>query len=274
MRRVVIDLENNPPPQDWVEEAEAITAQLRNAPDAEARKALLEDYEGFWRDDRIRNWLLGNFNNKCWYSEAYETVSPLHVDHYRPKGNISDGAGNKLGEGYWWLAFEWVNYRIAGHLVNSKKGDIFPILHGSRANPDDQTSMHLECPTLLDPLKSLDAGLISFEKEEGLCIAIPAANIDDTDRQKAERTIEILGLNIRDRLNQKRTKFWDECLMKIADYQGFRNTCGGADALVSVMREQLAKELEQKVAYDAEFSSVVKACIRKKAPEPLTYLGH
>lgn len=267
MRRVIIDLENNPPPQDWVDEAERITEQLRAAPDANARKALREQYEGFWRDERIRNWLLSHFNDKCWYSEAYETVSPLHVDHFRPKGNINDGHGNQLGEGYWWLTFEWENYRIAGHLINSKKGDIFPILHGHRANADDPFSLDQECPTLIDPC-TLDAGLISFEKEEGLCIAIPAANIDDTDRQKAERTIEILGLNIRDRLNRKRTQRWDECLMKIAEYTGCRTT-RRADNLVRLTKKLLTEELRQKTAYEAEFSSVAKACIRKNAPEPL-----
>lgn len=267
MRRVIIDLENNPPPQDWVEEADAITTQLREAPNVEARKLLLEQYEGFWRDDRIRNWLLGHFNNKCWYSEAYETVSPLHVDHFRPKGNINDGSGNRLGEGYWWLAFEWENYRIAGHLVNSKKGDIFPILHGSRANSVDEYSLCLECPTLIDPLTD-EAHLISFEKEGDLCTAVPAAGIDSTEKEKVEQTIEILGLNIRDRLNQKRAQYWDDCLMKIADYKGAR-AIYGADALTQVMKNQIQNEIKQKIAYEAEFSSVSKACIRKNAPEPL-----
>jgi len=48
------------------------------------------------------------------YTEAYDSVSSIHVDHYRPKGRITDLDGNKF-EGYWWLAFEWKTIEYAGN---------------------------------------------------------------------------------------------------------------------------------------------------------------
>ncbi|TOA51342.1 hypothetical protein CGK27_19930 [Vibrio parahaemolyticus] len=62
MRKVVI---TGTPPADWVAEADAITARLRAAPNEAARKTIPEEKEGFWRDDRIRDWLLRQFSNKC-----------------------------------------------------------------------------------------------------------------------------------------------------------------------------------------------------------------
>ena len=85
------------------------------------------------------------------------------------------------------------------------------------------------------------------------------------DRFKAEKTIEILGLNRIDRLNQKRGKKWDECLSLIEDYAGARGR--GAQALIWLMKNISISKLKEKVKYDAEFSSVAEACIRKNAPE-------
>jgi len=124
MRKVII---RGTPPADWVAEAEAVTASLRAASEAAERKRIIKTHDSLWRDDRIRDWLFAQFYGKCWYSEARESVSSYHVDHFRPKGAIRD----EDGEGYWWLAFEWTNYRISGQLINTKKGDVFPIVGGA-----------------------------------------------------------------------------------------------------------------------------------------------
>ncbi|MBU4152375.1 MAG: hypothetical protein KKD63_05810 [Proteobacteria bacterium] len=260
MRRVII---NGIPPQDWVDEAEAVTQLLRDAEDEAARKVIIDANEGLWRDDRVRNWLLDQFGNKCWYSEAYESVSSIHVDHYRPKCRIKDLAGNTC-EGYWWLAFKWSNYRISGQLLNVKKGDLFPIVEGARANSNDPVSLELEAPLLIDPLTE-QARLISYEKDEDACVAVPASGINGDEAERAENTIAILGLNKRDRLNQKRATYWDKCLMTIEDYK----SAAGPQALRLVHQLSALKRLKEMVEYKSEFSSISEACIRKNAPEPL-----
>ncbi len=87
MRRVYID---DTPPKDWVEKAEKITKDLLSAKTKEKLREILDKHEGFWRDDGIRDWLLKQFHNKCWYTEAEESVSAYHVDHFRPKGRITN----------------------------------------------------------------------------------------------------------------------------------------------------------------------------------------
>jgi hypothetical protein len=262
MRRVKI---RGTPPQNWIDDAKAVTDQLRAAKSEIERADIIKKNERLWTDNRIRDWLLKQFNNKCWYTEASESVSPIHVDHYRPKGRVKDLDG-KESTGYWWLAFDWDNYRISGHLINSKKSDLFPIVEGVRAREFDGVTLKLEAPLLIDPLKE-EARLISYEKrDEDICEAIPSADISNAEKFRAEKTIELLGLNRLPKLNRKRAEFWDSCLMTIADYKG-----GAEDpqAIRLINQTSAIKELKKKVAYEVEFSSVSEACIRKHAPTPL-----
>lgn len=263
MRKVII---TGTPPQDWIDEADAITLQLVAAPNEDARKVILDANEGFWRDDRIRDWLLSQFANKCWYTEAEESVSPLHVDHFRPKGRVTNLDGSHEN-GYWWLSFNWKNYVIAGHLINSKKSDYFPLVEGARATENcAEPQLKLEATLLIDPLTD-QARLISFERDDDGCVAVPAGGIDDAENHRAEHTIDILGLNRLDRLNQKRGKCWDECMMEIANYKGASSH--GVHALALLTRASVIIRLKQKIKYEAEFSSIAEACIRKKASEPI-----
>ena len=261
MRKVII---RGTPPQDWVDDAQAVTDQLKAAASKVEREEIIKRKESLWRDDRIRNWLLDQFNNKCWYTEAYESVSSIHVDHYRPKGRVRD-LDNNEDDGYWWLAFNWNNYRICGQLINVKKSDVFPIAEGIKARELDLVALKLEAPLLIDPIKE-ETRLISYEKDEDACIAVPSADISNSERFRAEKTIELLGLNRLAKLNQKRAEFWDNCLMAIADYKG-----GAEDpqAIRLVRQVSAINELKKKVTYEVEFSSISEACIRKHAPTPL-----
>ncbi len=265
MRRVVI---TGVPPKDWIEKANEITEKLKQAPDPETRKKIIEKNDGFWRDPQIRDWLLGQFNNKCWYTEALESVSAFHVDHFRPKGRITNVDKSKE-DGYWWLTFNWHNYVIAGQLINTKKSDMFPLLDLPRAHVSwSAAQLDTEAIVLIDP-KTDEARLISFEMdEEDSCIAVPAGGIDDEDLFRVEKTIEILGLNRLVRLNHKRGLTWRNCAMKIADYQG-ATSCSEFRHQKTVMQKMAVEDLKKFIAYEAEFSSVAQACIRKCAPEPL-----
>jgi hypothetical protein len=265
MRRVHIQ---GTPPADWVAKADAVTDQLRAAPDAQARKAIIEANGTLWRDERIRDWLRRQFHDKCWFSEARESVSAIHVDHFRPKGRIKDHQRCVVAEeGYWWLAFDWRNYRICGQLINTKKGDLFPICEGARCRPGDAPSLYLEAPMLIDPLTD-QARLISFQSDEDGCMAISAPGNDDAERERAEQTIAMLGLNRLDVLNRNRKRVWDECASHIKQYRAAQQTMG-AQALALVEKTKAKQSLQGLTQYAAEFSSVAAACIEKEAPQAL-----
>lgn len=262
MRKVVIP-EKQTPPQDWLEEAQKLTAALSAATSDDERTKLIEQHEGLWRDNRVRDWLLGLFHNKCWYTEAQEAVSAYHVDHYRPKGRVTDIGRTKPEPGYWWLAFEWKNYRICGHLINVKKSDVFPLSAGHRATHDAPASLRLEAPILIDPTTD-DARLICFEMDEDGCRAVPMLGADEEDCARVEATIEILGLNRLNRLNQKRADVWRECQEKLTSYEAAAQE---PPALKSLRRALVVEDLKKLVRYESELSSVAEACIRKLGSE-------
>ncbi|CAN7384553.1 hypothetical protein LJR084_002441 [Variovorax sp. LjRoot84] len=258
MRKVVIPA-NLAPPQDWLTEAQTLTQALMAATTDEEREVVIGQHEKLWRDDRVRNWLLERFNNKCWYTEAQESVSAYHVDHYRPKGRVSDVEKLNPEPGYWWLAFDWRNYRICGQLINVKKSDVFPLVSGHRASATMAGSLALEAPALIDPTTD-DARLISFEMDEDGCRAVPAPGADDEDCKRVKATIEVIGLNRLDRLNAKRAEVWKDCHEQLAKYT---SASGAPAALKKLMRAMAIEALKKRVCYESEFSSVAEACVRK-----------
>jgi len=194
-------------------------------------------------------------------------ASSYHVDHYRPKGRTKDGKTGTTSDGYWWLAFNWRNYRVCGQLLNVKKVDEFPFADAVRGNALDADSIDLESPILIDPLTE-DARFISFEfEDEDSCVAVPAvrANEAQEDSDRAVRTIEILGLNRLARLNEKRAEFWTKARLAVADYKA----ASGKQALRKITQLNAIIKLREMISYDAEFSSVAEACVYKLAPAPL-----
>ena len=53
--------------------------------------------------------------------------------------------------------------------------------------------------------------------------------------------------------------------MAIAKYRG----ANGSSNLARITKTMAKIEIKEMVKYEAEFSSVVEACVRKNAPEPL-----
>lgn len=251
------------PPADWLADAHVANEELAAAKTEAEREALIEKNAQLWRDIRIRDWLLSLFHNKCWYTEAKEAVSAYHVDHYRPKGRVTDVGRTDPQPGYWWLTFKWENYRICGQLINVKKNDVFPLVSGHRATSDEPDSLKLEAPALLDPISD-DARLISFEMDEDGCRAVPMPGADDGDRARVMTTIEVIGLNRLDRLNQKRADVWEGCREQLASYDAASLE---PLALKQLQRALIIAELRKRVRYESELSTVAEACIRKLGSE-------
>lgn len=263
MRKVLIP-EGARPPEDWLRRAAELTAQLRAADTKEARDAIIEAHEQLWRDDRVRNWLLDLFHRKCWYTEAQEAVSSFHVDHFRPKGRAVNGDVVRE-DGYWWLAFDWSNYRICGQLINVKKKDQFPLAEPLVVDANHPEQIQLEAPLLIDPTTD-DARLISYEMDEDACIATAVPGADELESKRVNETIDVLGLNRLDRLNSKRAEVWKDCYETILEY---KSAVGSPQCLRTLRQASAVKKLKKSIGYEKELSSVADACIRKMAPEPL-----
>lgn len=108
-----VDLTGLTAPQKWADRAAKELEKLHE--DAEdADKELV--FRELWREDAIRDRLIALIGEKCWYCETRFVRSPFHVDHYRPKSVV---VGEAERRGYWWLAYDPANYRLACHHCNS-----------------------------------------------------------------------------------------------------------------------------------------------------------
>lgn len=246
------------PDTAWIAEAEAVTRLLISASDKATRDALIDANKKLW--GRLRGWLLCLSYNKCWYSEARDLFSVPEVEHYRPKTRCKRRPRGPVSDGYWWLAFNWSNYRICGKVGNSKKLDFFPLADGSPVATHNGLTTLNEIPLLLDPACPGDPDLLSFN-EDGACA--PHADADQFTQLRVITTAERLNLN-HGRVMKARQRVWAQCWNLIEECrelaQQMNHAPGPAD------RERLNQKKEQlrsMVQPEAEFSAVAKVCLMK-----------
>ena len=257
-----ISREGQEPDAAWLAKANDLLQKLRDAPDKAARDAIIDNKSAVWGE--LKEWLLKLSHDKCWFSEAKDVYSHWHVEHFRPKKSARDLDGAEC-EGYWWLAFNWKNFRICGSVGNSKKGTFFPLRDGcNRIGVDGDT--RLEDVMLLDPADEDDPSLLFFDPE-GQAIVAPFVK-DEWEKQRVEYSIERLKLSF-DPLVRKRKTLWIECNNKINKYLEdltlYHNDKTNLVAKNSY--KEAAKALRKMIRADEEFSAVAEACIKFRGDE-------
>lgn len=136
--------------------------------------------------------------DKCWYCECKQERSDMHVDHFRPKNRISGAVGHP---GYWWLAFDWRNFRLACVFCNcvredrerhesGGKGSKFPIIEPPPRMR--RTSSPTDRPKLLDPVILTEVDLLRFRPNG---VPEPASKDEDSEEfKRADETISVFNL--------------------------------------------------------------------------------
>lgn len=174
-----------------------LAAQLSGEDVALARKKAIKD--GLNKTSRQKIWKdlsdnLGKLTEyKCWYSESRNSGSDKDVDHFRPKGSVAE---DPTHEGYWWLAFDWKNYRYscqwcnqrrvdAIHSTDGGKWDHFPLGEGSyRAKTEIDDYENEDDVELLDPTHPHEWKLLTF-RPDGQPIPAKPKGTREHDRAKA-----------------------------------------------------------------------------------------
>lgn len=265
-----IDLGGRTPDREWLEKSDRLTRQLielHEKGDLEARNKLIDDNKGHWGE--IKSWLLSFSHNKCWFSEARDIFSHMDVEHFRPKLEAKSLDGTTR-EGYWWLAFNYRNFRVCGNVGNRKKGGWFPLQIGSAVSTHDHQCEESETPYLLDPTDADDVDLLAFD-EEGR--AIPAPGITEWEARRVEETIKRLKLNEHDALSQERRKIWQRVSIEIREYQYYKERCGaGGNPAAKAKVAAHARTIRAMTRDDAELSSVAKWCVLFRNDERLSRL--
>ena len=155
----------------WLDKAKQRNKTLLSKTTHAERKKYLESAK-IWSE--FKPILIKYFGEKCWYSECSLEGTFGDVDHFRPKNRSTDEQGNTiLQDGYWWLAYDYLNYRLSCEKCNRSfdiggKNDKFPLKSGTF--PATQGNKN-DAPILLDPCEQCDTELIDCD-EEGKIISL------------------------------------------------------------------------------------------------------
>jgi uncharacterized protein (TIGR02646 family) len=258
---IFIDIEDNPPNQDWLDRADILTKQLIAAPDAAARNAIIDANEHMWGE--LKQHLCNLSHRKCWYSESINDGAHCHVDHFRPKKEVLFETDNQDKGGYWWLAFDWLNYRYSGPAPNVRKRSYFHV-DANKANTYID-SIDDEEIRLLDPIQIDDPEKLIYDNEGKIGSKNP--NPNSNDFIKVEYTIRRLNLMLVGLVEGRRDKFRDAAniiiqLKKLLNDQSMSET----PARKTKIREKM-KVLRTMASRKSEYSAAVKYCLKSSGLE-------
>jgi len=252
---IYIDLENNPPSQDWIDRANIVTQQLIVAQDNATRNTIIDNNQDLWSE--LKNYLATLSHNKCWYTESINPGAHCHVDHFRPKKEVIDEDGNTTS-GYWWLAFDWLNYRFSGPAPNIRKKSYFHVVANRALNYGDVCEN--EDILFLDPIDINDPDELAFTNE-GL-VKPKSDDIQSRNFKRVNYSIKRLNLNAPTLIDVRKDKFnkASTLIININRLLALQNQNFDISRKNNISK--LMKELWEMCARKSEFSATVKYCLK------------
>lgn len=207
----IID-QNDPDVIAWVKRAKQCNQELAKKNTHVERKEFMKS-NSIWQ--AFKPILIKYYGEKCWYSECDLIGSFADVDHFRPKNKSTDEDKNViLQDGYWWLAYDYLNYRLSCNdsnrsFGNGGKNDIFPLKKGSvpaRVGKKD------DIPILLDPCVKSDSELIDCN-EIGEIISL---STDKYDKMRVDTSKKIYNWDI---FNPARKQIRSSCKATLETFE-------------------------------------------------------
>ncbi|EIE52998.1 hypothetical protein C357_00749 [Citreicella sp. 357] len=254
----------------WLEKSDTLVGELATLNVAGKRKErneLIDANRAHW--GKLKPWLLTLSNGKCWFSEVRELYSHYDVEHFRPKKEAKELDGAER-DGYWWLSFDYMNFRVCGNVGNRKKGGWFPLHQGSHCSTFDAPCEESEARYLLDPIDDVDVSLIAFD-EEGKAVPTPGTTAWEQDRVK--ETINRLKLNEHAPLAGARRDIWQKINRLIKKYYMAKARCGQGNNEVAKERlREVRSCIREMTATSAELSSVARWCVLLRNDPQLSLL--
>jgi uncharacterized protein (TIGR02646 family) len=220
------------------------------------RNALIDANSAHW--GVLKEWLLALSAGKCWFSEVRELYSHYDVEHFRPKKEAK-ALDASLRDGYWWLAFDYMNFRVCGNVGNRKKGGWFPLKDGSLCSTYSEPCEESETRYLLDPVDDDDVALIAFD-EEGKVIPMPSASA--WEQERVNETVKRLKLNEHAPLAEARRKVWQQVDRLIYDFTKAKaSNISGKNPAAKARLIQVRARMREMTSPTAELSAVARWCV-------------
>lgn len=264
-----IDLNKIVLPEGWLNKARRLTQQLTEVNSEEARDAIINKNQ-IWRELFIP---LNNLSKgKCWYSEALDVMSDRDIDHFRPKGKAKniDEIARGDEDGYWWLCYDYENYRFSSQYSNELRKDKF--------NPEKQTGgkwhyfplfenstvakTKVRCKDeeimLLDPCDEDDPYLLTFDSK-GKALPNYAAILNDNDKRRVLSSIKLYHLDHKP-LEELRERTWDFCQRMIDEIRNISSNPEGISVSDTYRVKFLKSEIRRIMDKNEPLSAVAIAC--------------
>ncbi len=231
-------------------------AALDTAGKRDERNALIDSNSGHW--GALKEWLLALSGGKCWFSEVRDLYSHYDVEHFRPK-KVAKTLDDNVRDGYWWLTFDYMNFRVCGNVGNRKKGGWFPLKDGSLCSSYAAQCEESETPYLLDPIDDSDVLLIAFDEEGKV---VPTPGVSDWEQERVNETVKRLKLNEHAPLAEARRKIWQKVDGLIEDFNAAKARCGtGNNPVAKAKLTEVRSKIREMTDPMAELSSVAKWCV-------------
>jgi len=194
------------------------------------------------------------------------------MDHFRPKSNKKKyryKGEEKLPfpidnekNSYWWLTFDWKNYRLSAQIPNRNKSNYFPLREGSCVARSEEELIK-EDVVILDPTNKEDVELIGFD-EEGKVVF--AGNEDEGELEKwnferVKISIDIYKLNDQSLCEARRDKI-KECKEIIEDFVYIKRKCKEKTYEDKERIQKKVKKLQEILSKKSEYTSVARKYIK------------
>ncbi len=192
----------------------------------------------------------------------------MQVDHFRPKNRVSEeDCGNH--HGYWWLAFDWRNFRFCCTYCNSRREDLTTGTMGGKADrfplrdetkrcrtPEDLISD--EQPVLLDSTVRADPALLWFD-EDGT--ARPNTNDEKSwPYRRAKESIEIYHLN-HTGLKEARLEVSRDCQRMVGEGDEAWKEYSQGSPVAEEKFKQAVEFLGERLTDNAEYSAAARSTV-------------
>lgn len=259
-------------PDDWLRDAATALDSVRDLP-FQKRKEAIKKKSDIWRS--LKDILSAASYEKCWYCESREARSHNPIDHFRPKSSVNECSEH---EGYWWLAFDWQNYRFCCTYCNSAlkdeenedithgKQDQFPLLDETKRARSSTDNWKDETPLLLDPWESPDTVLLYFDMK-GKAVEKYSEDQHKVKFLRAETSINVYNLN-HSKIKNNRMVLYNRIKELVESSCRKRQLLLDLpDAPPEVLRElnksidEISQELVRRMSEEAEYSAAARCYV-------------
>ena len=213
---------------DLLRKAKELTAELKSKDEGDRTDFIKSKRKETWGHPDVVKALCAVVGDKCWYSEVSLVGADPEIDHFRPKGYVSEVDCNSLkktGEtssGYWWLAFEPRNFRLSCQHSNQRrideeteggKGNFFPI-EGTRSPEGTDLDFITETVLPLDPCSVSDMKLMWFDPDGRPALRKPEKETSPLERRRMHATIWLYHLD-KNKTSISRTQYVESIRNKL-----------------------------------------------------------